>query len=406
MSKIFISYRRDDSRWATALIYQHLVTRFTKEQVFMDTDIPPGADFVNVITETARKCKILIVIIGDKWLSISDSKGNRRLDNHDDFVRLEIATALKHKALVVPVLIDGVKMPQEEELPNNIAALARRNAFTLNHIRFAIEIELFTRSLETALPELLHNVEISSKRAIAEKRIQEAFNSLEYESLNEFLKWKYQHDTFLEKCGRTYPVITFQAPQDQWYEVNSLLDSPLRLDTDQVHLTHDDTYRSNIGILGNAPLINRPTYTMINFGTEDQLNLKCGLGDYFSYLDTCRSLEWELLTNWYDVHPKPRSTTEFAEFDKKLVLRNKLHSYTQDVIRVGLGRSAAIGIITLLAFTDEQRDYYLLVTKRSKNVAIDPDILVAVPSGMFQPVTQEPSREFLEGGVIANIYLE
>src|SRR5690349_13883457 len=134
--QIFISYRRDDSLATTGRLYDHLVKHFSTDRVFMDVDtIEPGVDFVEAIEQAVSKCDILIAIIGPGWLSTSTNEG-RRLDNPEDFVRLEIATALKRNIRVVPVLIDNTPMPQASDLPDDLKSLARRNAFELSNIRF------------------------------------------------------------------------------------------------------------------------------------------------------------------------------------------------------------------------------------------------------------------------------
>lgn len=92
---IFISYRRDDSRHAAGRLYQHLVQKFRGERLFMDVDsMEPGVDFVKVLTKTVADCDALIAVIGPGWLDARDETGARRLDNPDDFVRLEIEAAL------------------------------------------------------------------------------------------------------------------------------------------------------------------------------------------------------------------------------------------------------------------------------------------------------------------------
>src|SRR5437868_2808199 len=113
--KIFISYRRDDSETDTDFLYEQLAHHFGKEHVFMDIDnIPVGRDFAEVIESAVSSCDVLIAIIGKQWLTITDGQ-KRRLDNPEDFVRLEIAAALRRKILVIPLLVRGAKMPRQED---------------------------------------------------------------------------------------------------------------------------------------------------------------------------------------------------------------------------------------------------------------------------------------------------
>lgn len=126
---IFISYRRSDSIAEAGRVYDKLVEAFGSERIFKDVDnIPYGADFVDYLDQAVAQCDVLIPLIGRSWLTVADSHGNRRLDDPNDFVRIEIASALKRDILVLPVLIGGATMPGPSDLPNDLQSLARRNA--------------------------------------------------------------------------------------------------------------------------------------------------------------------------------------------------------------------------------------------------------------------------------------
>jgi hypothetical protein len=100
-----------------------------RKQVFMDIDgIALGADFVKAIQKKVSECDVLIAVIGERWLTSEDGRGGRRLDNPEDFVRMEIATALKRDIRVIPVLVDGAVMPPSTELPDDLKPLVRPNA--------------------------------------------------------------------------------------------------------------------------------------------------------------------------------------------------------------------------------------------------------------------------------------
>ena len=114
-----------------------LSNHFPSNQIFMDVDsIDLGEDFVKTIEETVGSCDVLITVIGKGWLTSCDQEGQRRLDNPEDFVRIEIATALKRDIRVIPVLVDGASMPRSGDLPDDLKALVRRNALQLGHERF------------------------------------------------------------------------------------------------------------------------------------------------------------------------------------------------------------------------------------------------------------------------------
>jgi hypothetical protein len=132
MPKIFISYRRADATDVAGRIFDRLVAAFGIGNVFKDVDsIPLGADFANVIAEQLYDCDIVIVIIGRFWLSVRAQDGLSRLHNPKDYVRIEIEQALLSRALVVPALVGSTGMPQEEQLPESIRDLTRRNAIPI-----------------------------------------------------------------------------------------------------------------------------------------------------------------------------------------------------------------------------------------------------------------------------------
>jgi TIR domain len=134
---VFISYRREDTGPYARLLKEHVCSRFPDVPVFMDLDsIEAGLDFAEVIESALRSCVVLIVLIGREWLTIADDDDRRRLDNPDDYVRFEIRTALQRCVRVVPVLVDGVKAPQRQQLPADLDRLARLNALEMSYSRF------------------------------------------------------------------------------------------------------------------------------------------------------------------------------------------------------------------------------------------------------------------------------
>lgn len=154
MNRIFINYRRQDSEGYVGRIYDHLVQHFERGDVFMDVDdIPPGADFVQVLEDAVAGCAVFIAVIGPQWLLATDGDGQRRLDNWNDFVRIEIASALKHNKLVIPVLVGRARMPGPHDLPDDVAALSRRNAIELSHERFRYDIAKLIDAVRAALPK-------------------------------------------------------------------------------------------------------------------------------------------------------------------------------------------------------------------------------------------------------------
>lgn len=131
-TKVFISYRRDDTRDVAEFLERSLSERLGVGSVFRDVvTIQPGEPFPQVIERAIVESSCLIALIGRGWLTATDKIGKRRLDSPDDPVRREIEHALQQNVPVVPVLVDGVRMPTRRELPKSIAALAERNALAL-----------------------------------------------------------------------------------------------------------------------------------------------------------------------------------------------------------------------------------------------------------------------------------
>ena len=170
-SGIFISYRREDSAGHAGRLYDRLFAHFGPDHLFMDVDrIEPGEDFVQVIETAVGSCDVVLVIIGRRWLTAGDGNA-RRLDNPKDFVRLEIATALKRDVRVIPVLVADATMPGEHDLPADLAGLSRRNAVELSDLRWNRDVQ----QLIQVLDKFLASVEAERRAAReADERRQRA----------------------------------------------------------------------------------------------------------------------------------------------------------------------------------------------------------------------------------------
>jgi len=130
---IFISYRRDESAAYAGRMADGFTEHFGKNRVFRDIDsIEPGLDFAEAIERAVDSSEVLIAVIGRNWLTATDAAGHKRLENPDDYVRMEIGAALQRNIRVIPVLVQGAAMPRADELPDDLAPLARRNAFALH----------------------------------------------------------------------------------------------------------------------------------------------------------------------------------------------------------------------------------------------------------------------------------
>ena len=111
-------------------------------------NIDPGADFPDFVKNAVAECDVFIAIIGPHWMAVTPTMGKRRIDQWNDFVRIEIASALKQEKLVIPVLVGQAKMPTPTDLPEDIVTLARRNATELSHHRFAYDAEKLINSIK------------------------------------------------------------------------------------------------------------------------------------------------------------------------------------------------------------------------------------------------------------------
>lgn len=140
--RVFISYRRDDSAGYAGRLEEALEARLGHGSVFRDVlDIAPGDDFVAAIQSRLADAKTVLVLIGPRWAG-ADAGGRRRIDDANDFVRLEVATALAAAGVrVVPVLVDGAAMPAEPSLPEPLKPLARRNALTLGEATWRADLD-------------------------------------------------------------------------------------------------------------------------------------------------------------------------------------------------------------------------------------------------------------------------
>ena len=153
MQGIFISYRRQDSQSAAGRLADHLKEHMRGVPIFRDVEtIEPGVDFVDAIDRALRACGVLLAVIGPRWLSLESGDGKRRLDDPNDYTRLEIATALRRDDVrVIPVLVEGAEMPPGDRLPDDLKALSRRNAIELTDKRWEYDVSQLVDTLHRAL---------------------------------------------------------------------------------------------------------------------------------------------------------------------------------------------------------------------------------------------------------------
>jgi hypothetical protein len=153
-AKVFLCYRRDDSAAFAGRVQDRLAQEFGRELLFMDVDaIPLGMNFVTALHEAVAKCEVLLAVIGPNWLEARDEAGARRLDDPNDFVRIEIGAALQRNIPVIPILLDGAKVPKANQLPEDLKELARRNALDVRHGSFHSDLDKLVRGLKAQLDQ-------------------------------------------------------------------------------------------------------------------------------------------------------------------------------------------------------------------------------------------------------------
>jgi hypothetical protein len=161
---IFISYRRDDAEGEAGRLFDDLTRAFGNDAVFMDVaGIKPGVDFRKAIEDNVASCGVLLAVVGPTWASVTNADGKRRLEDPNDFVALEIGSALSRDVPVIPVLVHEAKMPAANLLPDTLKNFSYRNSVELSHARWNSDVQLLVEALKSyvkpaksASPEPVH----------------------------------------------------------------------------------------------------------------------------------------------------------------------------------------------------------------------------------------------------------
>jgi len=158
MPRVFLSFRKADSRWMRDRVYQALADRFGAGEVFKSGEsIPAGADFAGILLRQAADCELMLVLIGPGWLDARGEDGTRLLDRAHDWVRAEITTALAAGNRVVPVLLgDATMLPEAAALPSEIAGLARLQFLRVPETHLEDELDRLCAAMAALLPDLGH----------------------------------------------------------------------------------------------------------------------------------------------------------------------------------------------------------------------------------------------------------
>jgi tetratricopeptide (TPR) repeat protein len=156
VSEIFVSYRSADARFGAAAIFELLATRFDRELIFLDNQsIGPGADYPGRLRAALESVRVLLVLIGPRWLVPDpDAPDHVPIQHEQDWVRLEIRRAFERSVRVVPILFDGMRLPDPDQLPEDVRQLVFCQAVEVSHLRLGEDIARLTDQLAESLPAL------------------------------------------------------------------------------------------------------------------------------------------------------------------------------------------------------------------------------------------------------------
>lgn len=235
---IFISYRVNDTAGETGRLVDSLKQYFHEDQIFVDIDkIEPGVDFTEAIAKSLESCDVMLAIIGPNWQGVNSTDNSSRINNPNDWVRLEISTALKRNIRVVPVLVDGAELPATDQLPDDLQPLLRRQAYEISNKRWRYDTEELMRFL-------IKSVGIEPKYPTVEPVKQES-------------SW----------WGKNYPwviigviaviivgIVANQETNENMPENNSFYQNkePIIYDNPQVEDTPPETFTKNESFIGGS----------------------------------------------------------------------------------------------------------------------------------------------------------
>jgi hypothetical protein len=167
MSGMYLSYRRMEAAAYAGRLFDHLSRHFGPGSVFMDIGgITRGQEFPRAIESALNACDVVLVVIGNGWASCTGQNGRRRLDDPNDWVRIEVVAALRRNVLVVPVLVEGARLPDPGSLPEELRPLCQRHACELSDLRWAFDVGELVKDLKKVVrpPQRLKLLRVKDKR--------------------------------------------------------------------------------------------------------------------------------------------------------------------------------------------------------------------------------------------------
>ena len=209
---IFISYRRDDSAGYARAIGDRLGRRYGADKVFVDVDdIDPGHRFDGVIAAALKQAEIVLVLIGKRWRGERSEGRTARIDEPDDRVRHEVASALASSARVVPVLLDGAPMPDAASLPAPLQALAAWQAVELDNNRFEADLQRLLDAIDAAIGSPR-----AGQRAIDRRRVFGALGGVALAAAGGALWWSTQRAPAPAAARPASPAFVRPAVNGRW----------------------------------------------------------------------------------------------------------------------------------------------------------------------------------------------
>lgn len=177
--KIFISYRVHDTAADTGRLVDALKQVFYEDQIFMDIEkLEPGVDFTQAIARSLDSCDVLFAVIGPEWAGPENQKGITRINQPNDWVRIELETALKRNIWLIPVLVRGASLPGQDELPESLHPLLNRQTYEISNKRWKYDTD--------NLMNFLTSHGFPSRRTSPE---QQVYQRLPEKSKSGFSKW-------------------------------------------------------------------------------------------------------------------------------------------------------------------------------------------------------------------------
>lgn len=221
MSKIFVSYRREDSGPITRRLAEGLARTFGPNTVFIDTDtIRFAQNWKQQIDNALNESSIVVVVIGSRWLFLQDAYGRRRIDNENDWVAAEILAGIKNERTVLPVLVSGAALPDAEALPDRLRPLLDSQAYKLNDEYWERDASYFIKGLEelgirrassdSIRADVPYPVAIDTSKELTETEVKEALSRLPgWEISNRELPANPDHQTI-----ELYKAFKFRSFED------------------------------------------------------------------------------------------------------------------------------------------------------------------------------------------------